>query len=130
MLGPLGLRVLQKLSLRKHPFLLALRRWEPQRRRARRNGCFRRLAKTLSRKPSPRHSPWCLWHCESKPVCGKKKKQKANTGKCFRDYYFIYLILFYSFNAMLNFLQKHLVVCNSRLILGTIAVSESVRLTQ
>ena len=34
-------------SLRKHPFLLALRRWErfkrPQRRRARRNGCFRRL---------------------------------------------------------------------------------------
>ena len=28
------------LSLRKHPFLLALRRW---RRRARRNGCFRRL---------------------------------------------------------------------------------------
>ena len=37
------------LSLRKHPFLLALRRWErfrakrPQRRRARRNGCFRRL---------------------------------------------------------------------------------------
>ena len=31
---------------------------------------------------------------------------------------------------MLNFLQKHLVVCNSRLILGTIdiAVSESVRL--
>ena len=60
----------------------------------------------------------------------KKKKQKANTGKCFRDYYFIYLILFYSFNAMLNFLQKHLVVCNSRLILGTIAVSESVTLTQ
>ena len=77
MLGPLGLRVLQKLSLRKHPFLLALRRWEPQRRRARRNGCFRRLAKTLSREPSPRHSPWCLWHCESKPVCGKKKKKKA-----------------------------------------------------
>ena len=36
------------ISLRKHPFLLALRRWErfakrPQRRRARRNGCFRRL---------------------------------------------------------------------------------------
>ena len=31
---------------------------------------------------------------------------------------------------MLNFLQKHLVVCNSRLILGTIAVSESVRLTE
>ena len=31
---------------------------------------------------------------------------------------------------MLNFLQKHLVVCNSRLILGTIAVSESVTLTQ
>ena len=60
----------------------------------------------------------------------KKKKQKANTGKCFRDYYFIYLILFYSFNAMLNFLQKDLIVCNSRLILGTIAVSESVRLTQ
>ena len=35
-------------SLRKHPFLLALRRWgrfakRPQRRRARRNGCFRRL---------------------------------------------------------------------------------------
>ena len=55
-----------------------------------------------------------------------KKKAK---GKCFRDYYIIYLILFYSFNAMLNFLQKHLVVCNSRLILGTIAVSESVRLT-
>ena len=40
------------VSLRKHPFLLALRRWDvsrggnakrPQRRRARRNGCFRRL---------------------------------------------------------------------------------------
>ena len=36
-------------SLRKHPFLLALRRWErfakrPRRRRARRNGCFRRLS--------------------------------------------------------------------------------------
>ena len=37
-------------SLRKHSFLLALRRWKrfarrkrPQRRRARRNGCFRRL---------------------------------------------------------------------------------------
>ena len=29
---------------------------------------------------------------------------------------------------MLKFLQKELVVCNSRLILGTIAVSESVRL--
>ena len=33
----------EKGSLRKHPFLLALRR--PQRRRARRNGCFRRLRK-------------------------------------------------------------------------------------
>ena len=37
-----------RYSLRKHPFLLALRRWgrfakRPQRRRARRNGCFRRL---------------------------------------------------------------------------------------
>ena len=38
-------------SLRKHPFLLALRRWgrfarrkRPQRRRAKRNGCFRRPA--------------------------------------------------------------------------------------
>ena len=38
------------ISLRKHPFLLALRRWgrfarrkRPQRRRARRNGCCRRL---------------------------------------------------------------------------------------
>ena len=36
-------------SRRKHPFLLALRRWgrfakRPQRRRAGRNGCFRRLA--------------------------------------------------------------------------------------
>ena len=36
-------------SRRKHPFLLALRRWgrfakHPQRRRAGRNGCFRRLA--------------------------------------------------------------------------------------
>ena len=45
----------------------------------------------------------------------EKKKQKANTGKCFRDYYIIYLILFYPFNAMLIFLQKHLVVCNLRL---------------
>ena len=40
------------LSLRKHPFLLALRRWghrakRPQRRRARRNGCFRRLRLTF-----------------------------------------------------------------------------------
>ena len=34
------------ISLRKHPFLLALRRAKrPQRRRARRNGCFRRLLK-------------------------------------------------------------------------------------
>ena len=43
-------------SLRKHPFLLALRRWgrfarrkrqtkRPHRRRAKRNGCFRRLDK-------------------------------------------------------------------------------------
>ena len=30
-------------------------------------------------------------------------KQKANTGKCFRDYDIIYLILFYPFNAMFNF---------------------------
>ena len=41
-----------RVSLRKHPFLLALRRWGrfakcPQRRRARRNGCFRRLCKGL-----------------------------------------------------------------------------------
>ena len=48
----------QECSLRKHPFLLALRRWglfarrnkflrakRPQRRRARRNGFFRRLAR-------------------------------------------------------------------------------------
>ena len=41
--------MLSRLSLRKHPFLLALRRWgrvrakRPQRRRAWRNGCFRRL---------------------------------------------------------------------------------------
>ena len=33
----------QICSLRKHPFLLALRRWG-RGRRARRNGCFRRLA--------------------------------------------------------------------------------------
>ena len=34
------------IGLRKHPFLLALRRAKrPQRRRARRNGCFRRLLK-------------------------------------------------------------------------------------
>ena len=40
-----------RCSLRKHPFLLALRRWgrfarrkRPQRRRAKRNGCFRRPA--------------------------------------------------------------------------------------
>ena len=40
-------------SLRKHPFLLALRRFfrakRPQRRRARRNECFRRLSFLLSR---------------------------------------------------------------------------------
>ena len=44
----------QECSMRKHPFLLALRRWglflflrakRPQRRRARRNGFFRRLAR-------------------------------------------------------------------------------------
>ena len=43
--------LLVAVSLRKHPFLFALRRWgrfarrtkRPQRRRARRNGCFRRL---------------------------------------------------------------------------------------
>ena len=40
----------KKGSLRKHPFLLALCRWgrfakRPQRRRARRSGCFRRLGK-------------------------------------------------------------------------------------
>ena len=43
-----------KFSLRKHPFLLALRRWvrfarnRPQRRRAWRNGCFRRLGQIPS----------------------------------------------------------------------------------
>ena len=38
------------------------------------------------------------------PFVGKNKtKQKANTGKCFRDYDIIYLILFYPFNAMFNF---------------------------
>ena len=41
-------KALKFSSLRKHPFLLALRRWgrfakRPQRRRARRNGSFRRL---------------------------------------------------------------------------------------
>ena len=39
------------LSLRKHPFLIALRRWgrfaRRKRRRARRNGCFRRLHVTV-----------------------------------------------------------------------------------
>ena len=65
---------------------------------------------------------------QNKTKQNKKQKRSANTGKCFRDYYIIYLILFYPFNAMLKFLQKELVVCNSRLILGTIAVSESVRL--
>ena len=39
-------------SLQKHPFLLALRRWgrfakRPRRRRARRNGCFRRLSSCI-----------------------------------------------------------------------------------
>ena len=38
-------------SLRKHPFLLALRRWgRSQRRRARRNGCFRRLSLPKTRR--------------------------------------------------------------------------------
>ena len=42
----------QNPSLRQQPFLLALRRWgrfakRPQRRRARRNGCFCRLSKPL-----------------------------------------------------------------------------------
>ena len=41
-------RTIDTLSLRKNPFLLALRRWgrfakRPRWRRARRNGCFRRL---------------------------------------------------------------------------------------
>ena len=57
-------------SLRKHPFLLALRRWgrfvsfrfrakRPQRRRARRNGCFRRLAaETLKKiRKAPKQKP-------------------------------------------------------------------------
>ena len=38
------------------------------------------------------------------PFVGKNNtKQKANTGKCFRDYDIIYLILFYPFNATFNF---------------------------
>ena len=41
------LEIFGNFSLRKHPFLHALRRRakRPQRRRARRNGCFRRLRK-------------------------------------------------------------------------------------
>ena len=51
-------------SLRKHPFLLALRRWgrfakRPQRRRARRNGCFRRLFSSYL--TSPPSSNWVAW---------------------------------------------------------------------
>ena len=49
-------------------------------------------------------------------------------GKYFHDYYIIYLILFYPFNVMLKFLQSILLFAYSRFILGTIAVSESVRL--
>ena len=57
-------------SLRKHPFLLALRRWgrfarrkRPQRRRARRNGCFRRLVcfhmhRVLKRKRNELTKDW------------------------------------------------------------------------
>ena len=45
---------LQSGSLRKHPFLLALRRWG---RFARRNGCFRRL--TVDVKPCPSSRIWC-----------------------------------------------------------------------
>ena len=49
-------------SLRKHPFLLALRRWGHfARRRARRNGCFRRLIATTSLELElhlPCGSPW------------------------------------------------------------------------
>ena len=49
-------------SLRKHPFLLALRRWRRfARGRARRNGCFRRLIATTSLELElhlPCGSPW------------------------------------------------------------------------
>ena len=48
--------------------------------------------------------------------------------KYFHDYCIIYLILFYPFNVMLKFLQSILLFAYSRFILGTIAVSESVRL--
>ena len=41
-------------SLRKHPFLLALCRWGTSpRRRARRNGCFRRLLREMPREDAP-----------------------------------------------------------------------------
>ena len=57
-----------------------------------------------------------------------KKKQRENIVKYFHDYCIIYLILFYPFNVMLKFLQSILLFAYSRFILGTIAVSESVRL--
>ena len=38
----IAFKVIKSISLRKHPFLDALRQ-RPQRRRARRNGCFLRL---------------------------------------------------------------------------------------
>ena len=56
------------ISLRKHPFLLALRRAKrPQRRRARRKGCFRRLLKLqlqalLPFPATPPHRPGELAH--------------------------------------------------------------------
>ena len=49
-------------SLRKHPFLLALRRWGrfARRRRARRNGCFRRLKFQKFRLHGKRPRSWLV----------------------------------------------------------------------
>ena len=66
-------------SLRKHPFLLTLRRWghfakRPQRRKVRRNGCFRRVSRSeyevlTARPQTPPH-----------------KKKKYQWQVCPRDY--------------------------------------------
>ena len=62
-------------SLRKHPFLLALRRWGRfARRRARRNGCFRR----------PSRSEYEV--LTARPQTPPHKKKKYQWQVCPRDY--------------------------------------------
>ena len=77
-------------------------------------------AKTLFRKPSPRPSPWC-------PVCGKKTIQNKRQTRASAFETMLSSILYcFILSMQCLIFTKHLVDCSSRLILGTIAVSECV----